>query len=248
MLSLRLLYRLTICLITASLSHVCSAYDAPYAAIAPTIDGKANEQAWAAAPWQTIDHLTLGEQPSPDDFSGRYKIVWTNDKLFVLGEIIDDVLIDTHPDPLESYWEDDTFEIFIDEDKSGGIHLDNYNAFAYHIALDNQVVDFSSAGKPRTLNDHVTSVWKRSAVKPNVITWEVSIDIYPDTFKDLNNTASPVELSAGKKMGFMIAYCDSDGERGREHFIGSHPIEPVNGDKNRGYIDASVFGYLKLVK
>ncbi len=246
--NLPLTIRFTIFLITASLPQLCFAYEAPYAAQAPTIDGEANEPAWAIAPWQAIDQLTLGEQPSPDDFTGRYKVVWTKDKLFILGEIIDDVLIDTHPNPLDSYWEDDTFEIFIDEDKSGGIHLDNYNAFAYHISLDNQAVDFNSAGKPRTLNDHITSVWKRGSEKPHVVTWEISLDIFPDTFKDMNNTALPIVLSAGKEMGFMIAYCDSDGQNGREHFIGSHAIEPVNGDKNRGYIDASVFGDLTLVK
>jgi len=46
----------------------------------------------------------------------------------------------------------------------------------------------------------------------------------------------------------MLAYCDNDGSPEREHFMGSHDIEAVNGDKNRGYIDASVFGDLVLVK
>ena len=45
----------------------------------------------------------------------------------------------------------------------------------------------------------------------------------------------------------MLSYCDNDGSPSRESFIGSHPIEPVDGDKNRGYIDASVFGELTLI-
>jgi len=235
-------------LIAASTSYTSLAYEAPQAEIAPLVDGQANDLAWDKAQWEAIDQLTLGTQPSSDDFSGRFKVVWTNDKLFILGEIVDDVLIDTHANPLDSYWEDDTFEIFIDEDKSGGDHHANYNAFAYHISLDNQVVDYSSEGKPRMLNDHVNSVWKRSADEPNTIIWEASIRIYPDTFKDQNNAAQPVTLKSGKIMGFMVAYCDSDGDEGREHFIGSHYIAPINGDKNRGYIDASVFGNLKLVE
>ena len=239
---------LTAAFIVASLSQACLAYEAPYAALAPSIDGQANDAAWARAKWQAIDQLTLGGQPSPEDFSGRFKIVWSKDKLFILGEIIDDVLIDTHADPLDSYWDDDTFEIFLDEDKSGGKHLDSYNAFAYHISLDNQVVDLNSEGKPRTLNDHVSSAWKRNTEKPNAIIWEASFDIYPDTFKDHNNTAIPVTLAAGKELGFMVAYCDSDNNNGREHFISSHDIKAVNGDKNRGYIDASVFDHLKLVE
>jgi len=47
-------------------------------------------------------------------------------------------------------------------------------------------------------------------------------------------------------MSFMLAYCDNDGSDEREHFIGSHDIEPVNGDKNLCYIDASVFGSIRL--
>jgi hypothetical protein len=224
------------------------AYEAPLAASAPTIDGKSNDAAWQRAPWAPIDKLILGSAPNASDFQGRYKLVWTQDRLFLLAEIVDDVLIDTHPNPLDSYWDDDTLEVFIDEDQSGGDHLASYNAFAYHIALDNQSVDFNSQGKPRTLNDHVTSVWKRSSSNGNTVIWEAAIDVYPDTFTDSNNTASPVQLKIGKKLGFMLAYCDSDGFEGREHFIGSHDIEPVNGDKNRGYLDASVFGQLLLVE
>jgi len=57
----------------------------------------------------------------------------------------------------------------------------------------------------------------------------------------------PVTLYKGKKLGFMVAYCDSDSNKGRELFIGSFDVPAVNGDKNRGYLDASVFDTLKLV-
>jgi len=235
---------LTLLLVSAN----ATAYQAPHAEKAPSIDGNADDAAWANAKWEAINQLTLGEQPSADDFSGRFKMVWTASKLYILAEITDDILTDTHADPLEKYWEDDTLEIFLDEDKSGGNHLDNYNAFAYHIALDNQTVDFSTEGKPRLLNDHVTSNWKRSSQAPHTIIWEASFDVYPDTFKDQNNTAKPVTLKAGKELGFMVAYCDSDGPDGRQHFIGSHEIAPVDGDRNRGYIDAGVFDTLELIK
>jgi len=241
-------YSKFIALLLITICGSSQAYEAPHANVAPTIDGQSSDSAWAKASWENIDQLTVGEQPSADDFSGRFKVVWTTEKLYLLAEIVDDVLIDTHSDPLDSYWDDDTLEIFIDEDKSGGNHLESYNAFAYHIALDNQTVDFSSEGKPRTFNDHVNSVWKRSAESPNKIIWEASFDIYSDAFSDHNNTAKPVSLAAGKELGFMVAYCDSDGMNGREHFVGSHEIAPVDGDRNRGYIDASVFDYLKLVK
>ena len=97
------------------------------------------------------------------------------------------------------------------------------------------------------LNDHIESAWKRSATPPHEIEWEVKISVYPDTFHHLK-PVPPVKLTAGKKMGFMLSYCDNDGSPSRESFIGSHPIEPVDGDKNRGYIDASVFDVLTLEK
>ena len=239
--------------LTLLLSISCAnAYQAPKAQQAPIIDGIADDAAWQNAPWANIDQLTLGEQPSATDFSGRFKIVWTANKLYLMAEIVDDVLIDTHADPLDSYWEDDTFEIFIDEDRSGGHHLDNYNAMAYHIALDNQVVDIGMDGKPRLFNSHVMSRWQRSSNKENQVVWEASVDIYPNTLRDeyKNNEtpATPITLTVGKELGFLIAYCDADGADGRQHFIGSYDVPAVNGDKNRGYIDASVFDKLLLVK
>ena len=246
--------RVTLLTLLALSSYCAHGYEAPFAPNAPVIDGMVNDadaHVWASAKWEAIDQLTLGTQPSQDDFSGRFKVVWTSDKLYIMAEIIDDVLIDTHPDPLEQYWEDDTLEIFLDEDASGGNHLASYNAFAYHIALDNQVVDYNTSSQPQLFNDHVTSVWKRSATKPNAIIWEAAFDVYPDTFSDTakgHDQAKPVSLTAGKKLGFMMAYCDSDGADGRQHFIGSHDIPAVDGDKNRGYIDASVFDTLTLVK
>ncbi|WP_026294531.1 sugar-binding protein [Salinimonas chungwhensis] len=213
-----------------------------------TIDGKAQEKDWQHADWYALDHHIIGDMPTSEDFSGRYKLLWDEDYLYLLAEITDDVLIDTHPDPKDAYWDDDCLEIFIDEDASGGNHLYSFNAFAYHIALDGNVADFGNAQNDNSvilLNDHVTSKWTRQTESPYRIVWEVAVKLYPDTF----NTASPgdpVNLKANKIIGFMLAYCDNDGSDTREHFIGSHAIEPVNGDKNRGYIDASVFGKLEL--
>ena len=175
--------------------------------------------------------------------------MWTQEKLYLLGEIIDDVVIDTHPDPLVNYWEDDILEFFIDENKSGGNHLDNHNAFAYHVSIDNHAVDYSSKAKPAFYTDHIRSAWQRDTRETNKLIWEVSFDIYPDTFKDEGNTAKPVELKVDKEMGFMVAYCDSDNaEDGRQSFISSFDVPAIDGDKNRADKDATVFDTLKLVQ
>lgn len=237
--------------ISVCCSNLVGADEARYAATAPTIDGIADESSWQNATWYNIDVPTIGGKPEASDFSGRYTLLWDQEAIYLLAEIQDDVLFDQHADPLVGYWSDDCLEIFIDEDKSGGDHLNNYNAFAYHVALDNQAVDIGpdgqGGGQALLLNEHITSAWKRSATAPHAIQWEVKIQVYPDTFHH-NKPVAPVKLTANKQLGFMLAYCDNDGSESREHFIGSHPIEPVNGDMNRGYIDASVFDSLILLK
>ena len=194
----------------------------------------------------------LGETPAPEDFSGRYKLVWTPEALYLMAELHDDVLIDARPDPLYFYWDDDALEIFVDEDASGGLHQFNDNAYAYHVALDNQSVDIGPYESPEAeaaaqvnfqlFNDHVESVWRRQEAAPHAITWEARILLYPE------GSDTPARLEAGKLVGFMLAYCDADDPNGRQHFVGDIEIEPVDGDRNRGYIDASVFGRVRLVE
>lgn len=246
-----------VCLLLSSLL-VCASH--PFASSISktnepmTIDGSADEKIWQAQPWHLIDQAIIGDLPAPSDFSGRYKLVWDQQYIYILAEITDDKLFDGHPNPIDFYWDDDCLEIFIDEDASGGNHQFNFNAFAYHLALDNQVVDIGekdSKGNPEflVLNSHAKNRWKRSQTDPTKIIWEVALSVYDDRFQPKKgNKNKPVQLNVGKEMGFMMAYCDNDGSAGRENFIGSLDIEAVDGDKNRGYIDASVFAQIKLVE
>ncbi len=218
-----------------------------------TINGIDDESSWQLASWQPIDKLILGSMPSKKDFSGRFKIMWDEQQLYLLVEITDDILFDQHADPRYLYWDDDCLEIFIDEDASGGNHQFNYNAFAYHVALDNQAVDIGEKNADGSdnfvlLNDHITSVWRRSANEPNKVIWELSVRVYGDSFNIDSVKPKSVKLLEGKKLGFMLAYCDNDGSKEREHFIGSVDIKAVNGNKNLGYITADVFQKLKLIQ
>lgn len=210
------------------------------AAQAPIIDGKATDSIWNKTKSYPIDQLWLGEAYTSEDFEGSYKLSWTDDALYALVEIKDDSLFDQYADPLELWWDDDCVEVFIDEDNSGGDHQYNHNAFAYHVALDGNVVDMSPEKKGHLYNDHVIS---KNITTGNTTIWELKISIYDDTYKE-NEKNKPVKLSAGKKIGFAIAYCDNDGSKERENFIGSIAIEGE--DKNRGWIDASVFGTIQL--
>ena len=56
------------------------------------------------------------------------------------------------------------------------------NAFAYHVGLDNQVVDIATDKKPKLYNEHVQNVWQASN-KHRV--WEAKIKIFDDG-KDKN--------------------------------------------------------------
>lgn len=220
-----------------------SEYRAPKASVAPTIDGIADDDAWAGASWRPIDNVWLGAAFSRDDYQGRFKVAWDAERIYILVEIVDDILFDSHRDPLIQYWDDDCLEIFIDEDYSGGDHLYTHNAFAYHLSLDNQAIDIGTDRKARSYNNHVDSRWRQDG---NTIVWEVAMDVYADDYVDDSADNEPVALHVGKIIGMMLAYCDNDGSELRENFIGSETVP--YGNKDRGYMDAGLFGKLVLVE
>lgn len=207
-----------------------------------TIDGEAKEIDWANQPWHPIDQLWLGDAFTESDFKGRYKLLWRADALYLLAEITDDVLLDQYKDPLKNWWDDDCIEVFIDEDNSGGIHQFNHNAFAYHVALDGNVVDMSTEKEGKLYNSHVESA--RTSTGTTSI-WELKIYIFDDTYSDQSG-GKALELQAQKKIGFALAYCDNDYSEHRENFIGSSTHEGFKA--NQGWIDASIFGSLLLVE
>ncbi|MEL6986278.1 MAG: sugar-binding protein [Bacteroidota bacterium] len=217
-----------------------SDHKAKYTDVKPVIDGFGNDQIWSEVEWYPIDQLWIGNPVNADDFEGRFKLAWNKDFLYILAEIKDDVLMDIHEDGLVQYWDDDCLEIFIDEDRSKGLHQFSHNAFAYHIGLDYSVTDFGPDSMPHYYNDHL--ICKRT-MKNNVYTWEVAMSVYNDQYKDGEAMKSET-LSKGKTMGFAIAYCDNDKSLTRENFYGS--IFVPGEDKNRGYIDAGIFGELIL--
>ncbi len=147
----------------------------------PTLDGKATENFWNMASWHPLDQNWLGEAYTFQDFSGRYKLSWDEDYLYLLVEITDDTLYDARKEPLKLWWDDDCLEVFLDEDNSGGLHQFSHNAFAYHIALDGNVVDLAPDREPRLYNDHIQSV--RSTIG-KLTTWELAIRLYNDQYKD----------------------------------------------------------------
>ncbi len=168
-----------------------SEYAAPHAAAGVVVDGIADDAVWAEASWRALDQRWLGPEYTPEDFTGRFKIAWGEDQVYLLVEVTDDILIDTHRDPLVQYWDDDCLEIFIDEDYSGGEHQFSHNAFAYHMSLDNQAIDIGTDKKAQNYSHHVESQWRQQGDK---IVWEVAIDIYTDDYVDGADDNKPITL------------------------------------------------------
>ena len=217
-------------------------YDAPRATTAPIIDG-VMDSVWDAAPWAPIDVFWLGTQhPSAQDFSGRYKAMWNAGNLFLLFDITDDVLFDNWPNPLEHYWDDDSVEIFLDENKNGGNHQFNTSAWAYHVSVFGDVVDFTNSTTAKLLNDHITM---RKVSVGGKHLWEMSLRVYGENYNDaVANT--PLTLFTGKQMGFSACYNDNDSSTQRESMIGS--VDTQGHKSDQGYINASVFGSMTLVE
>jgi hypothetical protein len=218
-------------------------YLAPKANVAPSIDGLANESCWQEAAWAPMDQLWLGAAVDASDFSGKYKLTWNADKLFILVEVTDNVLFDNYSDPLQHWWDDDCVEVFVDENQSGGNHQYNYNAFAYHVSTLYDAVDLGVDQNPHLYNDHFSVERTKNE---NVYTWEMALTLYTDAFVFGAPNNSVANLTANKVLGFSLAYCDNDGGSTRESFIGSRVLAP--GDKDRSWIDASVFGGVQLLE
>ncbi len=212
------------------------------ATIPPEIDGIATDSVWKVVEWQPVSERWIGQTYSPDDFEGKFKLSWTSNAIYILAEIKDDILYDKESDPLTLWWDDDCLEIFIDADNSGGEHQFNHNAFAYHVALDGNVVDIAPGSVPTLYNNHVKS---KRLTNGNITIWECEMTIYDNTYTDGEENTS-IKLIKGQLLGFALAYCDNDSSVERENFIGSVAIPGE--DKNRGWIDAGVFGTIELVE
>lgn len=208
----------------------------------PIIDGKKEDNCWEAIEWQVLDQLWLGEPYHIKDFAGRYKLTWDEEALYLLVQIIDDTLLDQYPDPFMQWWDDDCVEIFIDSNNSGGNHLYNHNAFAYHVALDHNVVDLSTEEMPILFNEHIETVHITAG---EVTLWEHKIYLFDEeTYNEESTENTPLQLKANQEIGFALAYCDNDSSKERENFIGSVFVEGE--DKNQGYINADIFETIVL--
>lgn len=231
----------------------------PKADRVPAVDGKENDDCWRSVQWQPIDQtwLPYGDTVRSSDFSGTYKIVWSpkTDLLYFIVKITDDVFVDGYrydrdPKKGDFYFNYDLLEVFVDEDRSGGLHVfdsgaeaekewgrSSVNAFSYHMILD--APKDGNASQKFTACDLAGKSWEEFTIADyadhfkdftlrrngNEYVWEFSIKVYNDRFDSAKKESSRVKLNPGKVMGISFAYCDNDDRneavKERDNFFGS---------------------------
>jgi hypothetical protein len=246
---------------------------APNTVVVPTIDGIGDDACWQNVPWQPIAQVWVwpplqDSTVTTDDFSGRYKVVWssTTNLLYFLMEVHDDVFVDGYkPTGGGAIYDYDISEVFIDENKSGGVHMydgpgiNAENAFAYHMyaacPADGQVttvcqVDDMAGTQSTSTRANYTSHFPEFALRRTgqMAVREFSLIVYNDTYTENNKEAARSQLAVGKEMGLSVAYCDNDGlsenPKVRDNMFGS-VWEPY--PHNLHWQNADYFGHVKLV-
>jgi len=245
----------------------------------PVIDGDGSDAAWDNAEWRDIKYAWMyqsprslptgattvdskGTIPKTADFSGRFKVVWTADRLYILAEIIDDIKYCPVTNPSQSPEKNDCLELFIDENASGGARTSDggNNFFTYHMNFDGiNVVDYT--GQNILRNSHLNYKINENAAPLYI--WEIEMKVYNSSYP-LNSTPAVdpantlVELTEGKKMGFAVAYCDNDKDAhsnnstqigDRDHFIGSMFVKgSTDNERNTSYLNSDQYAKLYLKK
>lgn len=219
------------------------AFEAHQAKEPVQIDGCSKDAIWSSAQWYDMNYQWMGDDVDSADYQGRFKLAWDSLHLYILAEVADDIINPTLADGLDNYWKGDYVEVFIDEDKSGGNHQFNHQAFAYHVSTEGHAIDKNTLQETVFFDDHVEV--KRSQ-EGNKHLWEMAIKLFDQQFDENATDNSPVKISKQKTIGFSIAYGDNDGNNSRENFMGSKKSHGNNNDE--GYINSDVFGSVLFIE
>jgi hypothetical protein len=252
---------------------------APDVLTVPVVDGIGDDACWESVPWQSIDQVWIpyDSTVTPDDYSGRYKVVWssTTNLLYFLMEVTDDVFVDGYdPNGGGAIYDYDISEVFIDKNKSGGLHIfdgkgsdtlnvgtNAENAFSYHmyaalpaagqVTTDVYADDLAGTSWGNSWRPDYSSHFPEFALRVtgNMAVREFSLIVYNDTYDNNNKDASRSQLAVGKVMGLSLAYCDNDedldeNQKVRDNMFGS-VWEAFPGNKH--WENADGFGSIELV-
>jgi len=90
-----------------------SGYVINKASVVPEIDGKI-DKIWSEVELLPISNIVRGRQGSKEDLSGAFRVLWDENYLYVLAEVIDDIKHSRG----EPSWQNDCVEVYIDYDNS----------------------------------------------------------------------------------------------------------------------------------
>jgi hypothetical protein len=207
------------------------------------IDGCNSDTIWSDVDWYAMNFLWMGDAVDSADYYGRFKLAWDSQYLYILVEVTDENLNPTLKDGLENYWKGDYVEVFVDEDKSGGNHQFNHQAFAYHVSTEGHAIDKNTLQETVFFDDHIEVARSQEGSKHF---WEMAIKLFDQQFDENASTNTPVNISTQKSIGFSMAYGDNDGNSSRENFMGSKKTHGNNNDD--GYINSDVFGSIVFIE
>jgi len=207
------------------------------------IDGCSKDVIWSSLNWYDMNYLWMGNRVDSVDYHGRFKLSWNSQFLYILVEVVDEKLNPTLGNGLDNYWKGDYVEVFIDEDKSGGNHKFNHQAFAYHVSTEGHTIDKNTLKETVFFDEHVEVMRSQEG---NKHLWEMAFKLFDKQFNENTANNIPVEIFAQKSIGFSIAYGDNDGNNIRENFMGSKETHGNNNDE--GYINSDVFGSILFLE
>jgi hypothetical protein len=251
-----------------------------FAETPPVIDGIGDDPCWGKAQWQDIKYAWMyqspkslptgaavasdGTIPKTADFSGRFKVVWTADRLYILAEIIDDIIYTPAANPNQSPEKNDCLELFIDENASGGTRTADggNNFFTYHMNFDGVNVADWIGSRNELRNSHLKYVINKNDATHTYV-WETEMKVFNGSYPlDSTPAVDPantlVTLTEGKKIGFAVAYCDNDRDAhsnnqtqigDRDHFIGSMFVKgSTDNERNSSYLNSDQYAKMYLKK
>ncbi len=191
----------------------------------PTIDGNTSDASWQSTIWLPLEQRWTGVPFGFKDFEGSYKVVWTNDDLFLLVAVTDDLLPTTEDAT-------DSLLIFLDADNSGGTYTKSHNAFVFELLPTGTLQTMSNSS---STNSYPISF--KNGMVENLSIWEVKIPLQNENGN--NNT-----LQNNQKIGFALAYSDVDSGTSADNLIGSVLIS--EDEKEAIFTNADYFGTLLL--
>ncbi|WP_459191298.1 sugar-binding protein [Halosimplex sp. J119] len=99
-------------------------------ASAPTIDG--DDDGWSEATTHEFRHVIQGTVDGERDLSGGWRARWDGEALYVLVDVTDDQRSTDSAD----HYDDDSVEVYVDADNSGGNSYDGENDFHFSFPRD----------------------------------------------------------------------------------------------------------------